>query len=85
MIFTHFARVIAYFALVLGLLRILTAVFVLLTDDPAQAARALLGSKTTGQAIDQGLYTIVFAVLLGVLVEISQHLSKAARRGDQTS
>ena len=76
MAFTKLGRILAILAIILGALRIATAVLVLASDDPVNAARAILGSKTTGQAIDQGLYTIVFGILVGVLTDISRSVAK---------
>ncbi len=76
MTFTKFGRILAVLAIILGALRIATAVLVLASDDPTSAAGAILGSKTTGQAIDQGIYTIVFGILVGVLTDISKSVAK---------
>jgi hypothetical protein len=74
MMFTKLGRILAVLAILLGVLRITMAVMVLLSEDPARAASYLLGSKSTGQALDQGIYTIVFGVLVGVLTDISRSL-----------
>ena len=74
MTYTKAGRILAVLAISLGVLRILTAILVLMSDDPVGAARAILGSKTTGQAIDQGLYAIVFGILVGILTDMSKSL-----------
>ena len=76
MFFTRAGRIVAWLAIILGGLRIATAILVLMTDDPSAAAPMLLGSKSTRQAIDQGLYAIVFGVVVGVLTDISRSVSK---------
>ena len=41
--------------------------------EAREAARmAYIGRKTTGEAIDQGLFTFLFAVTLGTLVAIAR-------------
>ena len=80
MSFTGAAGWIAALAVVLGGLRLVTAIFVLFTEDPSEAARMVLGSRTTGQAIDQGLFMIVVGVCIGVLTEISERLGAFVER-----
>lgn len=81
MLFTKAGRVIAWLAISLGGLRVVTGLLVALSDDPASAARSLLGSKSSGEAIDQGIYAIVFGIGFGILTEISRSLaSKKAER-----
>ena len=75
MIFTKLGRILAVLAIAFGVLRIVMAITVLSSEDPGSAAR-YLGSKTTGQAIDQGLYTIVFGILVGVMTDISRSVAK---------
>ncbi|MBR0827059.1 hypothetical protein JQ596_16075 [Bradyrhizobium manausense] len=74
MFFSKLARILAILALVFGLLRVLTG-FVVAGIEPTEvreAARArYIGSKSSGQAIDSGIYAILFAVALGTLAEIS--------------
>ena len=71
--------ILAIAAIVFGLLRIVMG-FSIATIEPAdvkEAARArYLGSSTTGQAIDRGIYTILFAVALGTLAEISFQIKR---------
>jgi hypothetical protein len=72
-------EILAIAAIVFGLLRIVMG-FSIATIEPAdvkEAARArYLGSSTTGQAIDRGIYTILFAVALGTLAEISFQIKR---------
>lgn len=71
MTFTKLGRIVAVLAVAFGVLRLAMAIMVLSSEDPASAAPAFLGTKTTGQALDRGIYTIVFGILVGVLTDIS--------------
>ena len=75
MSFTKMGRIVAYGAIALGLLRVLTAILVLQSDDPAAATRSLLGSHKTGYYIDQGIYSVLFGIVVGILTDISRSLS----------
>ncbi|WP_069877231.1 hypothetical protein [Bosea sp. BIWAKO-01] len=79
MFFTKLARFLAGLALVFGLLRVLMG-FGVATIEPKEAREAAtaryIGSKTAGQAIDQGIYTILLAAALGTLAEIGFSLRK---------
>lgn len=75
MSFTKIGRIVAFGAITLGLLRILTAIIALLSDDPATATRSLLGSHKTGFYFDQGTYSVLFGIALGILTDISRSLS----------
>ncbi|AXI53248.1 hypothetical protein SuNHUV7_10710 (plasmid) [Pseudoseohaeicola sp. NH-UV-7] len=72
--FTKLGRILAVMAVLWGVMRIAMAVAVLMSDDPSWATVRYLGTKTTGQVIDQGLYTIIFGILVGVLTDISKSL-----------
>ena len=77
MIFSHFARIIAIAAFVVGLYGVLigAAAAMGFLDEAAKAG--LLGPL--GQAIDLGIwiFTVLFAVLLGTLAEISFSMRKS--------
>ena len=75
MFFTRLGKIVAILALTLGAIRIGTAVLILFSDDPVGAAPHYLGSRSTGDAIDQGLYTVAFGILIGMLAEISKALA----------
>jgi hypothetical protein len=71
--------VIAWLALVLGVLRAAMGLFVASLDDPtsrAAAASRYLGSATSGEAIDQGIMVFLFGLVLGILVKIGRSLSE---------
>ncbi|MGY4748470.1 hypothetical protein ACVNHC_01250 [Pannonibacter sp. Q-1] len=70
-------RVVAWLALVLGGVKVIVGFFVASVDDPmsrAELAARYLGSRATGEAIDQGIYIFLFGVVLGVLVKIGRLL-----------
>lgn len=74
MFFTRLARIVAFIALALGAFKF--AVGFLIASGvvgPAQEAlaRYLPGTATTGEAIDRGLYVVIFAIALGTLADIS--------------
>ena len=74
MFFTRAGRIVAWLAIIFGGMRIATALSVLQSGDP-NLAPTLLGSKTTGQAIDQGIYTVIFGIVVGVLTDISRSVA----------
>lgn len=74
MFFTLVGRIVAWVVFVLGLVLVLMGYS--LIADPAAAAQ-YLGGRSPGKVVDQGLYAIAFAVVLGVLTDIS----RSARRG----
>lgn len=74
MFFAKIARLIALLAIVLGLMRAGIGVYVA-SIEPREARMAAtaryIGSKSSGQAIDQGIYMILFGVCLGTLAGIA--------------
>jgi hypothetical protein len=79
MIFTKLARILAFLALGLGILRVAIGILivreVLLPYNEA-LARYAPGCSSSGEIIDKGVYTIIFAVALGVLAEMSTAVHK---------
>jgi len=75
MFFTRAGRIVAWLAIILGGIRIATAILVLMTDDPSAAAPMILGSKSIGQAINQGLYAAIIGIVVGVLTDISRSVA----------
>lgn len=73
MIFTHMCRVLAAIAFVFGILQIVMGFTIASGDDASrQAALAAYSTaSTTGEVIDKGFLSIVFAIALGTLAEIS--------------
>lgn len=78
MFFVKVARLIAGLALVLGVFRLGIGLYVASIEpkEAREAARArYIGSKSSGQAIDQGIYVILFAATLGTLTAIARKRS----------
>jgi hypothetical protein len=78
MIFSILARLLAIAALVIGLYRVLLG-FAIVTEflgPEDKAALARYTSASSGQLIDRGIYTILVAVALGTLAEISFSIRK---------
>jgi hypothetical protein len=80
MFFSKSARILAVAAIVFGLLLRILMGFTVAGIEPKEErefARArYIGSKSTGQAIDQGIYTILFAIALGTLAEMSFQIKR---------
>lgn len=76
MFFTRAGRVVAWLALVLGVLRAAAGFGVGMSENYEALAARYLGSTTPGEAIDQGLMLLAFGIGLGVLTEISLSLRK---------
>lgn len=74
MTFTSFGRTIAIIAVVLGMIRIGMGLLFGFSYDSQTAARSVLGAATTGEAINEGMYAVLFGVVLGVLADISRAL-----------
>jgi hypothetical protein len=73
MIFSNLARLLAIAAFVLGLLSVLQGIAMGFFDE---AALVRYGGRSPGRAIDWGFYTILAAVALGTLAEISFSMRK---------
>lgn len=74
MFFTKVGYVIAWLAISLGLLGFILGFWLANIEDATLTLR-YLGGKTTGRSIDQGLFTFLFGVCLGVLCEISKNVA----------
>lgn len=76
MIFTRLGTIIAYVGLGLGILRVAMGFFIATVfndaDSYVAASKRYLGSASTGEAIDSGVFYIVVSVALGVVCEISK-------------
>jgi hypothetical protein len=74
-----FGNFIARLAMIFGGLRVAMGFIVASVDDPASRAAAAsryLGSATGGEAIDQGIMTFLFGLVLGILVKIGRSLEQ---------
>lgn len=76
MLFPKLAHGIAILSLILGLCRVGIG-FYAASIEPKEAREAArvsyIGSKTSGEAIEQGIYVILFAVVLGTLARIARN------------
>ena len=74
MLYTTLGRVAAGIALVLGLMGIAlglgVATGVIVEPEPGH----YLGTRTSGEWIDRGIYRVLFAIILGVATDISESL-----------
>ena len=71
-------NVVAWLALIFGVMRAGMGFFVASGDDAQSRAfmtARYLGSTTSGEAIDQGLMVALFGLVLGILVKIGRSLS----------
>jgi hypothetical protein len=79
--FTKSARVLAIVAFVIGILSLSHGIGLatgFLIADPQVNS----GIRSPGRSIDRGIYTILFAIVLGVLAEISFSVRKMASIAD---
>lgn len=72
MFYTKLGRIVAGLSFGLGLLGIAVGITVAVQTSEV----AYLGTKTTGQWIDRGIYMTVFGVIVGVLTDISDSLAE---------
>lgn len=64
-------KVIAIIVLFLGLFRLSLGLYVAVVFEGSQSATArYLGSGTSGEAIDQGIYRIILAVMALIIVRL---------------
>ena len=85
MLFTSLGKLLAWLTLGLGSLRTGMGLFVASYDDPERYAFAVtryLGSVSSGESIDRGIYLIAVGVALGVITDISSSVAKW--RSEQT-
>lgn len=79
MIFTQLARVVAILMLLYGVLRIgigATIINETLLPYSEALAKYAPGASSAGEVIDRGIYTVLLAIALGVLAEISIAIRK---------
>ncbi len=84
MSFTKLGRFIAYAFVVIGLLGIAMGVGIAVMADDMQAneflSRRYLGSVTSGETIDQGIFRVLIGVAFGIATEISRGLEALSDR-----
>jgi len=76
MFFCKIAKIVGILGVILGLTRAGMGLLVTFFDTPTAAAAEYLGSKSAGQAIDQGILWFVAAVVIGALGEIGVLLAR---------
>jgi len=79
MIFTKLGRIVAYLALLTGIVHVAGGLMIAAGWlAPKEAALAIFfpGKSTTGAVIDRGLYAVLFSIALGILTEISFSVRK---------
>ena len=76
MFFTKLGRIIAALAFALGLLEIAigvgVATGVIVEPEPGR----YLGGRTSGESIDGGFYRVIFAIIVGIITDISRSVAK---------
>lgn len=81
MVFTKLGRIVAFFALLSGILYVASGLMFAagwLPPEHFALARYFPGRRTTGAVIDRGLYAILFSIALGILTEISSSVRKTS-------
>ncbi len=78
MLFTNLGRVVAFVTFLFGLVKVGVGWSVASGTFVEPEPGAYLGLSTSGQMIDHGIYTLLFAVALGTLTEISRSVAKSA-------
>lgn len=80
MFFVKFGVAIAWFCTIWGIVKMAIGFFLAyLSETPEQiaaAAKHYLATATTGEAINEGMYMMVFGVLSGVIVQIAKNTNK---------
>lgn len=83
MLFTRVGRIIAWLVLIFALFRIGTGAVVLTGYLVELEPGRFLGYGTPAEAIDEGLFGLAFAFILGVLTEISSSIYSATKAEEQ--
>ena len=79
MFFIRLGSFVAWALVVLGSIRVLFGLLIAFgtsAADKAVAERNILGSATSGEAIDQGLIALVAGVVIGLLVRITTNTNE---------
>ncbi|SPH24130.1 hypothetical protein DEA8626_03179 [Defluviimonas aquaemixtae] len=74
MTFTKACKIVAILAVAFGLLRLGMGFGLTFGMDEGADLSPYIGSRTTGQVINQGTYTLLVGIALGTLAEISRAL-----------
>lgn len=78
MFFTKTARIIAWLGFLLGAFQVVTGFALAITDSDAALVSRYLGTRTTGEAIDRGVYMLLVSVALGTLSDIGRKVSASS-------
>lgn len=83
--YTKIVAVVAVLIFIFGVISIIMGLSVTLGILVEPEPGRYLGSSTSGEAIDQGIYRIIFALVIGMLVKISNSVEKLQEsRGQST-
>ena len=79
MFFVRLGQIVSWIALTFGAVRLVSVVLIAVQDDPQfrAALTARYVGSGIGHAIDQGVYMIGFAIVLGILVHIARSVNKS--------
>ena len=72
-------NVISKLAMIMGAIRFCVGFWIASMEDPetrAFATARYLGSGTSGDAIDQGIYVFLFGLILGLLAKIAKSTAR---------
>ena len=71
MVFTHLCRAAAVLAAFFGILKVVTGFILAVGQASLELVARYTTASSTGEVIDKGLLTILAAIVLGTLAEIS--------------
>jgi len=77
MFFIRLAQAVAWIGFIFGIMRVIMG-FVVANVPELQSRH--LGANTSGEAIDKGVLVILVAIVIGVLAQIGQSVTKLASR-----
>jgi hypothetical protein len=75
MFYTKLGRIVAALTFAMGIVALTMGLTIATGGVVEPTPGEYLGTKTTGQWIDRGIYTILFAILVGVLTDISNSIA----------
>ncbi|OYX45121.1 MAG: hypothetical protein B7Z02_02440 [Rhodobacterales bacterium 32-67-9] len=74
MIFTKLCRIVAFLAIVSGIILVGMGAILATSNEPGTDLSPIIGRRSTGQVIDRGFYIILVGIVLGTLSDISRAL-----------
>lgn len=74
MFYTKVGSFIAAAIFTLAVFQIVMGLGLATSENTPEVIARLLGTRTTGQAIDRGIYGVILGVALGILTEISRNV-----------